>query len=71
MKLAHPKDWSKAQVGRLKVMARRRVDTEQIAIALGRHVESVKKKMRELGLVPQKRVQREKSPPHLGTTQRE
>ena len=58
MKRARPKDWSKAELSRLKAMARRRVDAQEIAIALGRHVGSVKKKVRELGLVPRKMARR-------------
>jgi transposase len=50
-----PQDWSEAEMGRLKDMARRKADTREIAVALGRHVASVKKKVRELGLVPRKR----------------
>ena|SRR5215510_4732600 len=52
MKLAHPKDWSKAEVGRLKAMARRRVDTEQIAIALGRHVGISEEEDARIGIGP-------------------
>ena len=55
MKRARSKDWSEAELIRLKTMLRRRVSARQIAITLGRHVVSVKKKARELGLVPLRR----------------
>jgi hypothetical protein len=61
MKRARPQDWSKAELSRLKAMARRKVDAREIAIALGRHVGSVKKKVRELGLVPRKMMRRGRS----------
>jgi hypothetical protein len=48
-------DWSEAELSRLKAMARRKVDAQEIALTLGRHTGSVKKKARELGLVPRKR----------------
>ena len=54
MKQARPQNWSKAELTHLKAMARRKENAQQIAIALGRHVGSVKKKVRELGLVPRK-----------------
>jgi hypothetical protein len=54
MKRMPPKNWSEAELSRLKAMVRRKVAARQIAISLGRHAESVKKKVRELGLVPRK-----------------
>ena len=51
---ARSKDWSEAELDRLKAMVKRGVSARQIAIALSRHVASVKKKVRELGLVPLK-----------------
>jgi hypothetical protein len=55
MKRARPQDWSEAELKRLKGMARRKVNARQIALALGRHAGSVKKKLREIGKVPRKR----------------
>jgi len=37
-------------------LARKRVSAEDIAKSLGRHAGSVKKKARELGLIPLKKV---------------
>jgi hypothetical protein len=54
MKRTRPQNWSKAELTLLKAMARRKADAQQIAIALGRHVGSIKRKVRELGLVPRK-----------------
>jgi hypothetical protein len=56
MKLTHSRDWSETELERLKAMVRRKVDVRRIALALGRYVEPVKKKMRELKLVPRKTV---------------
>jgi hypothetical protein len=56
MKRTPSKNWSEAELSRLKAMIRRKVDARQIAIALGRHVGSVKSKVRQLGLVPRKNV---------------
>jgi hypothetical protein len=55
MKRVTSKDWSTVELVRLKAMVRRCVDARQIAIALGRHVTSVRRKVRELGLVPRKK----------------
>ena len=54
MKRTRPKQWSQAELTRLRAMARRKVDARKIAIALGRHTESIRRKIRELGLVPLK-----------------
>jgi hypothetical protein len=56
MKRTHSQDWSETELMRLKAMVRRKVDVQGIAMALGRYVGSVKKKMRELKLVPRKTV---------------
>jgi hypothetical protein len=50
-----PQKWSEAELTDLKAMARRKMDAREIALALGRHVASVKKKARELKLVLRKR----------------
>jgi hypothetical protein len=54
MKSTRPQEWSDPELNRLRDMLRRKIDVRQIAISLGRHLGSVKKKMRELGFVPQK-----------------
>ena len=56
MKRTPSQDWSEAELRRLRGMVRRNIDAKQIAIALGRHVGSVKSKVRELGFVPRKTV---------------
>ena len=56
MKRTHSQDWSETELERLKAMVRRKVDAKRIAMALGRYVGAVKKKMRELRLVPRKAV---------------
>ena len=56
MKRTHLQDWSETELKRLKAMVRRKVDVQRIAMALGRYVGPVKKKMRELKLVPRKIV---------------
>ena len=56
MKRTLSQDWSEAELSRLKDMVRRKVDAQRIAIALGRYVGPVKKKIRELKLVPSKTV---------------
>ena len=54
-KPARPQDWSEAELGRLKAMVRKKIGAREIAIALDRHVGSVKRKLRELRLMPRKR----------------
>jgi hypothetical protein len=48
--------WTEAETRRLRVGARKKVSAEDIAKSLGRHVGSVKKKARELGLILFKKV---------------
>jgi hypothetical protein len=50
--------WTEAETRRLKALARKRVSAEDIARSIGRHAGSVKKKMREFGLIPLKKVKR-------------
>ena len=52
MKLAKPRQWTEAEVRRLKTLTARKVSAEDIAKLLGRSVGSVKIKSRWLGLVP-------------------
>jgi IS30 family transposase len=51
MKHAPPKQWTEAEARRLKILVRQKVSAEGIATALGRHVGSVRRKARELGLI--------------------
>ena len=46
-----PEQWTEAEMRRLKAFARRKVSADDIARALGRHIGSVKRKARELGLL--------------------
>ena len=48
--------WTEEETDRLRALARKKVSAEDIAKALRRHAGSVKKKVRELGLVPVKKV---------------
>ena len=48
--------WTEIETRRLRALARKRVSAEDIAKSLGRHAGSVKKKARELGLIPLKKV---------------
>jgi hypothetical protein len=48
--------WTKAETRRLRAWARKKVSAEDVAKSLGRHVGSVKKKARELGLILFKKV---------------
>ena len=49
------RQWTEAETLRLKALARKKVSAEDIAKSLARHVGSVKKKVRELGLIPFKK----------------
>ena len=48
--------WTEEETDRLRALARKKVSAEDIAKGLRRHAGSVKKKVRELGLVPVKKV---------------
>jgi IS30 family transposase len=48
--------WTEPETRRLRTSARKKVSAEDIAKSLGRHVGSVKKKARELGLILFKKV---------------
>jgi hypothetical protein len=48
--------WTEAETRRLRALARKKVSAEDIAKSLRRHAGSVKKKVRELGLIPLKKV---------------
>ena len=48
--------WTEAEVRQLRALARKKVSAAAIAKSLRRHAGSVKKKVRELGLIPLKKV---------------
>jgi hypothetical protein len=48
--------WTEAETRRLRALARKKVRAEDIAKSIGRYVGSVKKKMREFGLIPLKKA---------------
>jgi IS30 family transposase len=48
--------WTEAETRRLRALARKKVSAEDIGKSLHRHAGSVKKKVRELGLIPLKKV---------------
>jgi hypothetical protein len=50
--------WTEAEARCLRAFARKKVSAEDIAKSIGRHAGSVKKKMREFGLIPLKKVKR-------------
>jgi IS30 family transposase len=47
--------WTEAETRQLRARAKKKVSAEDIAKALGRHVGPVKRKARELGLIPLKK----------------
>jgi hypothetical protein len=54
--LARPRQWTDAEVNRLKGLAKRKVSSDKIAKSLGRYIGSVKIKARELGLILSRKV---------------
>jgi predicted transcriptional regulator len=48
--------WTEEETDRLRALVRKKLSAEDIAKSLDRHAGSVKKKVRELGLVPLKKV---------------
>jgi hypothetical protein len=54
--LARPRQWTEAEVNRLKGLAKRKVSSDKIAKLLGRYIGSVKIKARELGLILSRKV---------------
>ena len=55
--------WVQADLIRLKMMVRQKVSVADIARSLGRRVGSVKVKVRDMGLVPLKKVAPRSHPP--------
>jgi hypothetical protein len=56
IKRLRPKEWTERELHRLRVLAKRKVSAGIVAELLGRHVGSVKKKAREIGLILSKDV---------------
>ena len=56
MTITRPQQWTKAEVLRLRMLAKRKVSADNIAKSLGRHVGSVKTKALELRLILSKKV---------------
>lgn len=56
MKSLRPREWSKQEAQRLIALARQKTCADDVARELDRHVTSVRKKARELGLLLQKRA---------------
>ncbi|WP_271504721.1 hypothetical protein [Bradyrhizobium sp. CCBAU 11357] len=54
MKISKPKEWSDLERKKLSAMIRRRYGAAEIAAALHRHVGSVKRMAREMGLLLKK-----------------
>ncbi|WP_177237418.1 hypothetical protein [Bradyrhizobium sp. Rc3b] len=54
MKASKPKEWSDLERRKLSTMSRRRYGAAEIAAALRRHVGSVKRMAREMGLLLKK-----------------
>jgi hypothetical protein len=54
MKISKPKEWSDLERKKLSAMIRRRYGAAEIAAALRRHVGSVKRMAREMGLLLKK-----------------
>jgi hypothetical protein len=50
--MKQPKYWTEAEVRRLRALVKRHAIAGDIAKSLDRHVGSVKRKTRELGLIP-------------------
>jgi hypothetical protein len=56
MTRAMQRQWTEAEVHRLRMFAKRKVGSDKIAKSLGRYVGSVKIKARELGLILSRKV---------------
>jgi DNA-binding NarL/FixJ family response regulator len=57
-KTAKPKDWSDAEKRQLATLVSKGTDAREIALALGRHIASVRKTAREMKLVLKKAPRR-------------
>jgi hypothetical protein len=62
IKRLRPKEWTETELHRLRVVAKRKVTAGIVAELLGRHVGSVKKKAREIGLILSKHVKSSRNP---------
>ena len=57
-----PKEWTESELRRLRVLAKRKVAAGLVAELLGRHVGSVRKKAREIGLILSKNLRSSRNP---------
>jgi hypothetical protein len=55
VKPVRPKEWTESELHRLRALAKKKVTADIVAELLGRHVGSVKKKAREIGLILSKK----------------
>ena len=62
IKRLRPKEWTESELRRLRVLAKRKVAAGLVAELLGRHVRSVKKKAREIGLILSKNLKSSRNP---------
>ena len=62
IKRLRPKEWTESELRRLRVLAKRKVAAGLVAELLGRHVGSVKKKAREIGLILSKNLRSSRNP---------
>ena len=56
VKPLRPKEWAESELHRLRALAKKKVTADIVAELLGRHVGSVKKKAREIGLILSKNM---------------
>lgn len=49
-KIRRPKEWTESELRRLRVLAKRKLAAAIVAELLGRHLGSVRKKAREIGV---------------------
>jgi hypothetical protein len=58
-----PKEWNESEVHRLRALAKRKMTADIVAELLGRHVGSVKRKAREIGLILSKNTKSKQPSP--------
>ena len=68
MTRARLRQWTEAEVHRLRTLAKRKVSADNIAKSLGRYVGSVKIKARELSLILSRKAKSKRKVTALGNT---
>jgi hypothetical protein len=63
IKPLRPKEWTESELYRLRALAKKKVTADIVAELLGRHVGSVKKKAREIGLILPKNIKSSQAGP--------